>query len=68
MLNEFEFCAPQGWQCPICKRVYSPTTPMCLYCGGESKTHTTTTTTGDPVSIRYPNVTTAYKGHLQLEI
>ena len=23
----------QGWQCPICKRVYSPITPMCWYCG-----------------------------------
>ena len=22
----------QGWQCPCCKRVYSPTTVMCLYC------------------------------------
>ena len=26
---------PQGWQCPICKRVYSPNTSMCLYCGNE---------------------------------
>ena len=25
--------AQQGWQCPICKRVYSPTTQMCYYCG-----------------------------------
>jgi len=25
--------AQQGWQCPICKRVYSPTIPMCYYCG-----------------------------------
>ena len=23
---------PQGWQCPVCGRVYSPTSPMCLYC------------------------------------
>ena len=29
--------APQGWQCPICKRVYSPTTSMCWYCGGDQK-------------------------------
>ena len=28
--------AQQGWQCPICKRVYSPMTSMCYYCGGES--------------------------------
>lgn len=33
--------APQGWQCPICKRIYSPTTPMCFYCNGETKTITT---------------------------
>lgn len=24
----------QGWQCPICKRVYNPRQEMCLYCGG----------------------------------
>ena len=24
---------PQGWQCPVCGRVYSPTTPMCFSCG-----------------------------------
>ena len=23
----------KGWQCPICGRVYSPTIPMCFYCG-----------------------------------
>lgn len=27
MINE-NF-AQQGWQCPICKRVYSPMTAMC---------------------------------------
>lgn len=27
--------AQQGWQCPICKRVYSPFTQMCFYCGGK---------------------------------
>lgn len=26
----------QGWQCPICKRVYSPFTMMCYYCGGDT--------------------------------
>ena len=24
--------AQAGWECPKCKRVYSPSTPMCLYC------------------------------------
>ena len=26
----------QGWQCPICKRVYNPRQEMCLYCGENS--------------------------------
>ena len=28
---------PTGWQCPLCKRIYSPRQEMCLYCGGEKK-------------------------------
>ena len=34
--------AEQGWQCPICKRVYAPSVPMCFYCG-----NTRITTTSD---------------------
>lgn len=44
------FSAMQGWQCPICKRVYSPFTSMCPYCGGNEVITTTTTfknSTGD---------------------
>lgn len=45
MRDEYDFSfAPQGWQCPICKRVYSPTYPWCIFCGGETVTTTTTTT------------------------
>ena len=43
------FNAMQGCQCPICKRVYSPFTQMCLYCG-DTETQTTTysnTSNGD---------------------
>lgn len=32
--------APHGWQCPICKRVYSPAIPMCLYCSDNNRTKT----------------------------
>lgn len=32
----------QGWQCPSCARVYSPTQPMCLYCPATPATTTTT--------------------------
>lgn len=31
----------QGWQCPICKRVYNPRQEMCLYCGPHSQTDST---------------------------
>jgi hypothetical protein len=27
----------QGWQCPICLHVYSPTTSMCSYCPASAK-------------------------------
>ena len=31
----------KGWQCPICKRVYSPFTHMCMYCGNREVEITT---------------------------
>lgn len=43
MSYEFRGFIQQGWQCPICRRVYSPLTSMCLYCGtGEISTSTST--------------------------
>lgn len=44
--NDYNMLIPQGWQCPICKRVYSPAYPWCVFCGNE-KTETTTTYTAD---------------------
>lgn len=41
-MDEFNYYAQQGWQCPICKRVYSPSTLCCFYCGAESKVTTST--------------------------
>lgn len=35
---------PQGWQCPICSRVYSPTTPMCFSCPSTTVSQATTGT------------------------
>ena len=40
MNREFEEFAPQGWQCPICKRVYSPMTMMCFYCNNGNQAYT----------------------------
>ena len=37
--NDANF-AQQGWQCPICHAVWSPTTPMCYNCTGKEKTYT----------------------------
>ena len=31
---------PQGWECPKCKRVYSPTTTMCAQCPIQTSTGT----------------------------
>lgn len=65
---------PQGWRCPVCGRVYSPTTPMCFYCSNKEGTVQTTGTsindaewwqeylkksqTGQPVNDN-PSITTA---------
>jgi hypothetical protein len=45
MINQYELVsmAQQGWQCPVCKHVFSPSTPVCFYC--PPKTETTTNTT-----------------------
>lgn len=66
--------SPQGWRCPVCGRVYSPTTPMCFYCSNKEGTVQTTGTsindsewweeylkqsqTGKPVNDN-PSITTA---------
>lgn len=49
---EIDLQVQQGWQCPICKKVYSPTTIMCLYCG-DTKYNTSADT--QPV-INMPNI------------
>jgi hypothetical protein len=36
---------PQGWECPKCKRVYSPTTSMCSLCPQNNQGETSTGTT-----------------------
>ena len=35
----------QGWECPKCKRVYSPTTSMCSHCPEYSQGYISTGTT-----------------------
>ncbi len=36
---------PQGWQCPVCKRVYAPDWPFCTVCGNTGETTVTATNT-----------------------
>ena len=58
MIGDFEKLPPQqGWQCPICGRVYSPMTMMCLYCGNETETKTTTYTVSVPDWLHHYTVT-----------
>ena len=40
MSYEFVPLVPQGWQCPVCGAVYSPSTPMCYNCNGNKKSYT----------------------------
>ena len=54
-----DFPVQQGWQCPICKRVYSPLTMMCYYCSGESKTSTDVKSTGYIDWLKQQSITTA---------
>ena len=35
----------QGWECPKCKRIYSPTTSMCFHCPSQTITSSGTTAT-----------------------
>ena len=44
--------AAQGWQCPVCGAVYSPTTPMCYNCTGKTATTTYASSTGKTESTR----------------
>ena len=39
MIN-FSF-AQQGWQCPVCKAVFSPFTPICYNCRGTKTSYST---------------------------
>lgn len=36
--------AQQGWQCPVCERVYSPSMVMCSHCPPRIESTTTTDT------------------------
>ena len=58
-----EDICPQGWQCPVCKRVYSPTTFMCCYCGANG---TTISTTGTTISTT-GTTTTVTSGYVDTE-
>ena len=44
MIFPFNEQPAQGWQCPVCKRVYAPGNVMCFFCGGENKAYTGTGT------------------------
>lgn len=61
---------PQGWECPRCHRVYSPSQPFCLYCNDKRVTYRSTTavpewiyredttTSSTPSYAKYGSITT----------
>ena len=50
----------QGWQCPICQRVYSPTTCMCFTCGKQEVKTTDNTSDNNPA--KWKGKTTSVTG------
>ena len=46
-MNEINW-TQQGWECPKCRAVMSPTTACCVNCRGNSGVFVTSTTIGDP--------------------
>ena len=59
MIGDYQKIPPQqGWQCPLCGRVYSPTTMMCLYCGNSEESVTTAYT----IDYGYHEETTKAEG------
>jgi len=45
----------EGWQCPICKKVYSPFVTSCFYCGENNvKTSTGTDYPTKSVAVIHP--------------
>ena len=47
-----------GWKCPECGRVYSPSIPMCFYCGGNKSltaTYNGSNTTMTKIDNDYEN-------------
>jgi hypothetical protein len=60
-IGDFKF-VPQGWECPKCGRVYSPSMVMCSFCG-QNNVHITwvpntnpITTSGSTGSVKVDNV------------
>lgn len=47
--------APQGWQCPSCRRVYAPSVAMCFSCPAEPAA--STGTSADPYACICDGVT-----------
>jgi len=44
--------AVQGWQCPICGQVYSPTMPMCFTCTNRADIKMTNGTGKNPQEFK----------------
>lgn len=48
--------ALKGWICPKCGRVYAPSQPLCLYCGGDDEVTISTTCSSTNPSINYIDI------------
>jgi hypothetical protein len=49
------FIITQGWECPKCKRVYSPPISMCIFCPQDTVTSSRTTLAHIPTTCTSVN-------------
>ena len=51
----YQVQAQQGWQCPVCKKIYAPHIPECLHCNNvETELKTTD---GEGLTIDWNKIT-----------
>lgn len=43
-INFLQTLVQQGWQCPLCKKIYAPHIPECYSCNNRESTITTSNT------------------------
>lgn len=69
-----DYMIQQGWQCPICKTIYSPIIPSCFRCSRENENDIakhwvkTSDSTGQPIKPSTTITSTTYSNYKDCDI